>query len=176
LVQDDNITCAINEERIVRKKLIGGFPYKSVEQALEQSKLTFSEVDKIIVGGILTPPWFARLFRGLQRTEYDVRSKTRKNLKNFISDVAQFKFFIHVTKPNSFFGRFQQKFISRIFKKDLPANLKNKKLIFIDHHYAHAASAYYTQEKNEVLAITIDGCGDGLSMTINHCKDGNIIK
>jgi len=174
LIKNDEIIGAINEERVIRKKLIGGFPHKSLQKILQDKKIGEKDIDRIVVGGILTPPLFARQFRNLQQFEYGIRSKKKTDFRNKLSDIAQFRLFIHVTNPNSISGKIQKKFVSKIFKKSLIKNLKNKEIEFIDHHFAHAASAYYTQDKNEVLALTADGCGDGLSMTINHCKDGEI--
>lgn len=174
LFSDDELVCAVNEERIVRQKLVGGFPTKSINEALRNESINRKEIEKIVVGGILTPPWFARKFRKLQRIEYGVRKKNQNRLKNKISDIAQFKLFIHVTDPNSFYGKLQQKFMKKILKKDLPKELKEKEITLVDHHYAHAASAYYTQDKTEVLAVTADGCGDALSMTINACEHDKI--
>ncbi len=174
IVCDGEIISAINEERIVRKKMVGGFPHNSIQACLKDAGLKEKEIDLIAVGGILTPPWFTRLFRFLQKAEYDIRSKKKFSFTNKLSDIAQFRLFIHVTRPDSFIGRIYQRFVPAIFRRDLPRKLKGKPLAFIDHHFAHAASAYYTQDKEEVLAVTADGCGDGLSMTINHCKNGEI--
>ncbi|MCX7640298.1 MAG: hypothetical protein N2Z23_07645 [Pyrinomonadaceae bacterium] len=44
----------------------------------------------------------------------------------------------------------------------------------IDHHLAHAASAYYASGFNEATVITWDGSGDGLSATISYGKDGKL--
>ncbi len=174
LFKDSSILYAVNEERLARKKIIGGFPHKSIEAAFRHTKIKPEDIGLIIVSGILTPPLFSRIFRGLQKMEYNVRSKKGQSFTSYLSDVAQFKLKIHVTSPDSFGGKIQRKFLKQVFKKDLPKELKAKPLIFVDHHQAHAASAYYSSGFKEALCITADGCGDGVSLTISSCREGKI--
>ena len=39
---------------------------------------------------------------------------------------------------------------------------------WLDHHFSHAASAYYTSGKRDALIITADGQGDGLSAALRE--------
>ncbi|AVS73257.1 carbamoyltransferase family protein [Paracidovorax cattleyae] len=43
-----------------------------------------------------------------------------------------------------------------------------------DHHECHAASAYYACGMDDALVVTIDGGGDGLSLTISHGRQGTL--
>jgi carbamoyltransferase len=43
---------------------------------------------------------------------------------------------------------------------------------FIDHHFAHACSAYFTAGMGEATVITMDGAGDNSSSHVYHVKDG----
>ena len=47
---------------------------------------------------------------------------------------------------------------------------------FIDHHTSHAASAYYTSGKDNVLVITSDAAGDALSATVFVGNGGKLTK
>ncbi|AAM01314.1 carbamoyltransferase family protein [Methanopyrus kandleri] len=44
----------------------------------------------------------------------------------------------------------------------------------VEHHAAHAASAYYTSGFNRCLTITVDAAGDGLSATVWVCERGEM--
>ena len=44
----------------------------------------------------------------------------------------------------------------------------------VDHHTAHAASAYWGSGWPECLAVTMDSSGDGISTTVSHARDGEI--
>src|SRR5690606_18254808 len=43
-----------------------------------------------------------------------------------------------------------------------------------DHHLSHAASPYYTSGGDEVLVVTLDGGGDGLSGAVYVGRDGRL--
>ncbi len=47
--------------------------------------------------------------------------------------------------------------------------------IYVDHHLAHAASAYRTCGWSDALVVTIDAAGDGLSATVSLGRRGEII-
>ncbi|USG99289.1 carbamoyltransferase [Thermococcus argininiproducens] len=51
-----------------------------------------------------------------------------------------------------------------------------KKVLFVEHHLAHAASAYYTSGWEESLALSIDAAGDGLSSSIYIGRNGEMIR
>jgi len=51
-----------------------------------------------------------------------------------------------------------------------------KKVLFVEHHLAHAFSAYYTSGWREALALSIDAAGDGLSSSIYIGRDGEMIR
>ena len=50
------------------------------------------------------------------------------------------------------------------------------KILFVDHHTAHAAAAYYglANFEDDVLVLTCDGAGDGLCATVNIGRRGRI--
>src|SRR5688572_18998091 len=45
---------------------------------------------------------------------------------------------------------------------------------FVDHHLAHAASAYYASGLDDAMIFTADLSGDGVSTTLGYGKDGEI--
>ncbi len=47
-------------------------------------------------------------------------------------------------------------------------------LYFVEHHVAHAASAYYTSGFDRCLTVTVDAAGDGLSATVWVCERGRM--
>src|SRR5207245_3397496 len=44
----------------------------------------------------------------------------------------------------------------------------------VDHHRAHAASAYFTSGWNECLVVVIDGMGELNSATVYHARQGKL--
>ncbi len=66
---------------------------------------------------------------------------------------------------------------------ELERNLKavfgpgfRKKIIYVEHHLAHSAAAYYTSGLRNALALSIDAAGDGLSSSLYVCRDGEMIR
>ena len=44
----------------------------------------------------------------------------------------------------------------------------------VEHHVAHAASAYYTSGWDECLVVVIDGMGEAHSVTVYHAREGRL--
>ncbi|WP_054841425.1 carbamoyltransferase family protein [Thermococcus peptonophilus] len=78
--------------------------------------------------------------------------------------------------------------VAGIFRKqkrliELEENLKaifgpdfKRKVLFVEHHLAHSASAYYTSGWRDAIALSIDAAGDGLSSSIYVARDGEMIR
>ncbi|ASJ00483.1 carbamoyltransferase family protein [Thermococcus gorgonarius] len=67
--------------------------------------------------------------------------------------------------------------------KELEANLRavfgpdfKRKVLFVEHHLAHSASAYYTSGWRNALAVSIDAAGDGLSSSVYIAREGEMIR
>ena len=57
-----------------------------------------------------------------------------------------------------------------IFDKYMGFSIPDKKLVFVPHHQAHAASAYYCSGYNNALVLVLDGSGDifsGIACSVN---------
>ena len=106
IVKDGIILAAVNEERLTQKKLQGGFPKLSLEEVLDISGLSYTDVDVIAVGGILTPPPYARLIRRLQAIEGDVRASSSGGIVPFVSDLVQERLELNIINPGSWGGDF----------------------------------------------------------------------
>ena len=78
--------------------------------------------------------------------------------------------------------------VAGIFRKqkrliELEENLKaifgpdfKRKVLFVEHHLAHSASAYYTSGWRDAIALSIDAAGDGLSSSVYVSRDGEMIR
>ena len=174
IIKDGNILAAVNEERLTQKKLQGGFPKLSLDEVLDIAEFTYTDVDVIAVGGILTPPPYARLVRQLQAMEGEVRASCSGGPVPFLSDLVQDRLGLNIIDPGSWGGGLLARTIPALMRKDLPRPIRDRPIVPIDHHVAHTAGAYFLSGHDPVLGITADGLGDAYSLTVNRCAGGRI--
>lgn len=56
-----------------------------------------------------------------------------------------------------------KKIISQLFRKAFDFELDEKKMCFVDHHIAHAASTFYLSGFEDSLILVLDGVGENIS-------------
>jgi len=177
ILEGSKILAAVNEERLSRVKLESGFPYRSIAEVMRLSKTKPDQISAIAVAGIMSPFVMTRLLRTFQEHEDKVLDDPqRRDARSIMSDLLKYRLRVTETKPASCAGRIGKQFVEKIIRKDLPQSLRGTPLLLVDHHLAHAASAYYTSGKNVALCFTSDGYGDGVSMTVNLCRNGQIFR
>ncbi len=174
LFEDGRITAAVNEERLNRIKMSAGFPSLSIRECLRCTGTDPGDIDLIVVGSIASPPFVVRYFRKLQQIEKAVRERKGSRLTTALSDFVKYKAQFTSYLPASRMGRIDRRFVEMTLRKDLPRVLRKKRIVLVEHHQAHAASAYYSAGFPEALCVTADSFGDGLSLTINRCRDRKI--
>jgi carbamoyltransferase len=60
-----------------------------------------------------------------------------------------------------------RQFLQRLLEEEFGQRLDPARFHFVDHHYAHACSAYYPSGFDAALVFTTDGVGDGLSGSLS---------
>lgn len=132
-------------------------PFKSVEQCLKLGGITMEDIDAIAVSSDQQLSELNFLF------EFPVGMEQKKSKQRQLLE----------------FVRSKQK--QRIQKQGLPLYMKrfevspHTKVFNVNHHLAHAASAYYTSgTSDKQLIITADGMGDGLSLCVYRGENGEI--
>ncbi len=164
LLKNGKIIAAINEERIVRKKLYTGLPKHSIIKVLELAKVKPEQVDKVAIAAT------SGMVASLGWTNVSSRKKVYQKIAKNAPKVA----------GSQKFARLQKKVFTAMRNKDTEKYVKaigiDAPVEYIDHHLCHAACAYYTGGKKEALVITSDGSGDGLSSTVYAGKNGILRK
>jgi carbamoyltransferase len=177
IVDDGNIRAAVNEERLVRKKMAYGFPRCSIQTVLRLAGLEPRDIDKVAVATNYTyfcdevtawDGWFEARQDGSLRAQAFAAASSFGNLVGTVPGLEGL--YHHVRRPI-----FAQR------RKRVRALLKNEFDIsapveFVDHHFAHVASAYWTSGFNDALVVSMDGGGDGLSATIYKASNGCFTK
>ena len=147
IVRDGEIISAISEERLSRVKLDGRFPSNSIKENLRITGLTLSDIDYVVFSTRRPIDNAYSYFKSMIRTFFDTSVIVRNEKKMKSHGGSLF---------NTTFKKDQYKF-QLGEQKDNLFNIQ-----FIDHHYAHAAGAYYGSPFDDALVITLDGGGNGL--------------
>lgn len=142
---------------MVNEKNKPGMPVNSIEWLLRN----YPEIDAIALASrwVHEPGWYE--MRGASRfRKLDTWEKGRvDHLVNKVSWPLRRRF------DPYFRNRLddRKKMLLKIIDKELPIKV-------VEHHRAHACSAYYGShytEDDKILTLTADGSGDGLSSTVN---------
>ena len=156
LIQDGKIIAAAQEERFSRKKHDKNFPTRAIEYVLQEGKLNLDQVDHII--------FFEKPFLKFDRLLKTYLAFAPKGFKSFSVSIPLW------LKEKIF----QKKKIFNLLNL-LDKNFKDiKKIKFSEHHFSHAASAFYPSPFDEAIILTIDGVGEWATATIAHGKKNQI--
>ncbi|MBI4846202.1 MAG: hypothetical protein HY810_07005 [Candidatus Omnitrophica bacterium] len=163
----NNSFTAVNEERLCRIKLKGGFPKESIREVLKLKNLEASDIDVVAIASYMTP---SCVFRAIPEIHENLR-KGRKQFSLLLSIYILYQVFAHKTKIAEYLESWLSKIIIRWKLKKI--GIKSK-VVIIEHHSAHAYAAYATSGTNKALIFTIDGLGDGVAFTVNIGEGGKV--
>ncbi len=171
------IIAAVNEERFTKRKNEVGFPYNSVRYLSETCDEPAEAVALGWIGGnALVSRVFPRhdeIRRQIWRRERPKPSRPAMHLSNFIYKLVQNQ------RPAALWqmaGTAISRSITERRIMHASGKFSGKKVYVLEHHLAHAASAYYTSGFKEALVITLDGAGDGLSGTVSIGDKGELTR
>ena len=173
LIEDGHIVYAVHEERFIRAKMATGFPRESINKTLADTHTKPGEVDVIAVATV------NEFFRE-EAIAYDgwllrEQAPLKEALLNASSVVNQ----VFGATPRLRKSYYDLKvFLGRMRRKAIEERLRRQwgftcPIKFIDHHFAHACSAYFTSGLHEATVITMDGAGDNSSSRVYSVKDGH---
>jgi carbamoyltransferase len=148
IIKNSELVCALEEERLSRKKHTSQFPIMAINECLKISKINVQSITDIAINSNPKSNLWQKIFF---------------NLKN-----------INIKKNNEFFKRFKSKNnLKNLICEKL--NIKsNIKFHNIEHHTSHIASAYFPSNFNKTNALSIDGSGDFVSLAIAECDNQKI--
>jgi len=156
LIEDGNIIAAAQEERFTRKKHDASYPYNAVNYVLKESKLKLNEVDYIV--------FFEKPFLKFERLLETYLAFAPQGFKSFSLSMP-----IWLREK-----LFQKKFLFDKLKLHDESFDDIKKIKFSEHHYSHAASAFYPSPFKEAIILTLDGVGEWATTTVAIGKDNNL--
>jgi carbamoyltransferase len=142
LVWDGRVVAAAQEERFTRKKHDPGFPARAVRYCLKEAGVTGRDIDWI---AFYEKPFlkFERLLETYLAFAPRGFASFRKAMPIWISEKL-----------------FQKDMLKRELA-EIDRDLADPaKLLFAEHHFSHAASAFFPSPFQEAAVLTMDGVGE----------------
>lgn len=170
IIRGDQILYAINEERLSRRKLEIGFPYRAIRAMLERLELKPSDIQQVAVSTTDFAKTLTRVFPSMKEEYYLIRR--RKKRPGFLTPLKKRAKYTLTEWPPTGVTR---GLTLRLVRKELRAlGFGDFELHPVDHHWCHAVAAAYGCGFDKAAVITIDGIGDALSGTVNLLADGKL--
>jgi carbamoyltransferase len=148
LIIDGKIIAAAQEERFSRKKHDARYPFNAVEYVLKESKLNLNQIDHIV--------FFEKPFLKFERLLETYMAFAPKGFKSFSLSMP-----IWLREK-----LFQKNFLFDRLKQHDKNFDDIKKINFSEHHYSHAASAFYPSPFKNAVILTLDGVGEWATTTV----------
>ncbi|MBF0381322.1 MAG: carbamoyltransferase [Magnetococcales bacterium] len=149
LVQDGKIIAAVQEERFTRKKNDSGFPNNSINYCLSAAEISINDIDYVV--------YYDKPLQTFERILLSYLTAAPKGIKSWVEVLPKwlkYKLFIQdeILKETNFTG----------------------KILFTEHHEAHAASTFYTSPFDEAAILTIDGVGEWATACYGYGKGNEL--
>ena len=156
LIIDGEIVAAAQEERFTRKKHDSDYPYNSIKYILSERNLKLSEIDHIV--------FYEKPFLKFERLLETYLAFAPAGFKSFSLSMP-----IWLREK-----LFQKKYLFDLLKETDKDFNDIDKINFSEHHFSHAASAFYASPFENAIVLTLDGVGEWATTTIALGKKNNL--
>jgi carbamoyltransferase len=136
LIDDGLLVAAAEEERFSRKKHDSGFPEGAIQFCLEQGGITSQDLDHVV--------FYEKPFVKFERILITAMQSYPRAWRAFIDAMMTW---MH-----------EKLWVSTLIRERL--GIEGAKLLFVDHHGSHAASAFYPSRFDKAAILTVDGVGE----------------
>ncbi|MCG2712664.1 MAG: hypothetical protein L6416_10140 [Candidatus Omnitrophica bacterium] len=160
-----NEITAVNEERISRIKLSGGFPTGAIKEVFSLKKIKPQDIGLVALASHMTPSFILRSLSTAHR-------KLKQKNKQFSLLLSLYIFYQVIAKCSIILEFIDSRLSCFIIKRKLKKLGIKAELRIVEHHHAHAFAAYITSGMQKALIFTIDGLGDGVSFSVNIGEKG----
>ena len=154
IVRDGELLFAVAEERISRVKHDAGFPVHAIEACLGFAKVRADQVDEVCFGWQTAGPVF------------------RHDLKMYGTGQWPATYLNVLNSSRHFLSMWHQESGARVFERTFGTS--KPRMRFVDHHLAHAISAYGYSGFDDAAIVVLDGRGAWEATSIWHGKNGRI--
>jgi carbamoyltransferase len=136
LIDDGRLIAAAEEERFSRKKHDSGFPQEAIRYCLEAGAMAAQDLDHVV--------FYEKPFVKFERILLTAMQSYPRAWRSFTDAMMAWmgdKFWV------------RDHICSRL-------DIEGSRLLFVDHHGSHAASAFYPSRFDKAAILTVDGVGE----------------
>jgi len=156
LLRDGEIVAAAQEERFTRIKHDSAFPENAIRFCLEAAGVTGADIDHVV--------FYEKPFVKFERLLETYLAFAPKGFESFRKAMPLW---------------IGEKIFQRdIIQKDLaaidPGLAEGEKLLFSEHHFSHAASAFYPSPFESAVVLTMDGVGEWTTTSVALGKGSSL--
>jgi carbamoyltransferase len=138
LVVDGEVVAAAQEERFTRQKHDAGFPARAAAYCLQEAGLHPDQLDYVA--------FYDKPLTKFERLLETYLAYAPSGLRSFSRAMPVWlKEKLH---------------LRRRIGRELPGLARNVRLVFLEHHESHAASAFFPSPFDEAAILTLDGVGE----------------
>jgi carbamoyltransferase len=154
LIRDGEVVHAVAEERLSREKNDGRFPELAIQSCLEQAKTRPDEVDYLCFGWSPVRKAFLHDLAGFASGKCPV---------DYVNVASSLRYFVSMTRQGGGAKLFEDNF-----------GPTKARVRFVDHHLAHAISAYAYSGFDDAAVLVLDGRGAWEATSLWHGRDGKL--
>lgn len=149
LISDGEIIAAAQEERFTRKKHDPSFPGNAIRYCLQESGLSINELDAVV--------YYDKPLIKFERLLETYLSYAPRGFQSFVMAMPVWLK--------------EKLYLKQVLKKELAAIAGGKidelpRLLFTEHHQAHAASAFYPGPFEKAAVLCMDGVGEWATTSV----------
>lgn len=150
VIVDGEVVAAAQEERFTRRKHDDSFPENAVKSCLQAANVGIDDIDYVV--------FYEKPILKFERLLQTYIKTWPKGLWSFLMAMQS------------------------LFKDKLWVEHKIRKILsykgpvlFTEHHYAHAASAYFCSDFDDAVVVTLDGVGEWDTTALGYGKSNQMV-
>jgi carbamoyltransferase len=144
LLVDGEPVCAVQEERLSRRKNDAAFPLSAIEWCLEQARVEPDQLDAVV--------FYEKPMLKFERI-------LTMALRGFPRTWGSFP----TAMQNALGGKL---WVKGIIRSQL--GIRTDRILFCEHHQSHAAAAFFTAPTKSAAILTADGVGEWATLTLGR--------
>lgn len=144
LLRDGELVAAAEEERFSRQKHDAGFPHLAIEFCLRRAGITAQDLDYVV--------FYEKPLPKFERILLTTLAGVPRTVTLFREAMATW---------------FSEKLWVKAHLMDR-LNVPASKILFVEHHLSHAASAFFCSPYKKAAILTLDGVGEWTTTALGH--------